>query len=641
MVQCKIFSGFSMSKLDLASLFPTISKDDWAKQVETTLNKGKATSYGIERLISKTLDGIDIEPIYATPSKPISRPSAPVKTSRANWGVIQRVDIPEVTKANEQMLLDLLKGATGVSLVLSGSISAGHYGLPSFDVNSIKRLSQGVELDLISVRLDAGANWHDASQNLLQVYQDRNLNLSRCTLSFCIDPVSAFALTGQSGSNSSVGKNMAATLDAATKAGHEGVVFSADGRVYHDAGASEAQELGFAIASCIEHLRLLEQSGTDISTIWPRLGMVLSADSEQFTTIAKFRAAHLLWRQVQIAMKVEPCALQLDVETSGRMMSVQDPYVNMLRTTSATFAAGIGGVSSLAVLPFSIAIGCPDDLARRMARNTQLVLQEESSIGLVSDAGAGSGYVENFSNELAKHAWEIMQEIEANGGMMASLIDGKVQGLISQVCTTRNADIAKRKKGIIGVSEFANLDEAPVKVLDVKIVEPQSIADSAMVCDALKTHPISSGFEQLRGRAKQMQPAPTFNLVTLGKQDEFAPRATWATNLFAAGGIAPTDQPATIACICSTDGIYAEQASKTAKRLKENGCKYVFLAGRAGALENEYTQAGIDGFLYVGCNVLDVLQQTLALLEKANASPDTDQDTYQDTGQDIGQGENA
>ncbi len=627
MVQCKIFNGFSMSKLDLASEFPTTSRNDWAKQVEATLNKGKTTTHGVERLVKRTLDGIDIEPIYETPDQINARPPGPVNTTqghaKAHWDIIQRVDIPDANMANEQVLLDLLKGATGISFVLAGSVSSGHYGLPDFDTNTIKRLSQGVELDLISVRLDAGAKWQTAAQNLLQVYRDRNLNLSRCSLSFCIDPVSAFATTGQSANKQEIGKAMASILSTTTRAGHEGVVFSADGRGYHDAGASEAQELGFAIASTIEHLRLLEQHGVDLANIWPRLGMVLSADAEQFSTIAKLRAAHLLWRQLQVAMNVEPCALQLDAETSGRMMSVQDPYVNMLRTTSATFASGIGGVSSLAVLPFSIAIGCPDDLARRMARNSQLVLQEESSIGLVNDAGAGSGYIEHFSNELAKHAWAVMQEVEANGGMLACLRAGKIQHMISQVSTMRNADIAKRKKGIIGVSEFANLDEAPVKVLDVKVVETQPVSNGEMVCDALKIHPISSGFEQLRERAKQMQPAPMFNLVTLGKQDEFAPRATWVTNLFAAGGIAPTDQSATIACICSTDSIYTEQASKTAKRLKENGCKYVFLAGRVGTMESEYTQAGIDGFLFAGCNVLEILQQTLALLEKTGASQDT------------------
>jgi len=345
--------------------------------------------------------------------------------------------------------------------------------------------------------------------------------------------------------------------------------------------------------------------------------LTLSADVDQFLTIAKLRAAHLVWLKLQEAMGVEASPLNLDVETSLAMMSQRDPYVNMLRTTTAAFAAGIGGASSVTVLPFTSAIGVADHFGRRMARNSQVILQEESSIGLVGDAAAGSGYVETVTNQVAEKAWTILQYIEANGGMLNTLASGHVQTLIAQSADKARKDISTRKQPLVGVSEFASLAETPVKVLDYKPIAKQANeVTGSLSCAVLDQVSIAAPFELLRDQAETMTPAPEVRLVNLGQQSEFAARATWITNLFAAGGIKASDieTAGKIACICSSDAVYGEQAAATAKQLKADGFEFVYLAGRPSELADALKASGVDDFIFAGCDVLALLQKSLKML---------------------------
>jgi len=613
-----------MTKLTLAADFPDITQSQWIKQAEATVKSGD-----INRLVSTTGDDIAIQPIYSTPDDvfaSLNTRSVPTDSPQgtAPWEIVQRADIPDIATANRQILDDLKNGATGIAMVLPGSVTAGAYGVPVSSVDDIKRLMKDVELDLIALRLDAGhgggLGGRLVASNLLQVYQDRNLNLSRCDLNLALDPVASFALGGTTVGVDELASRMAIILQQAREAGHKGIVFSSNGRTYHEAGASQAQELGFALAGTVQHLRLLERAGIDLADIWPQLGLVLSADADQFLTIAKLRAAHLVWQRLQEAMEAEPQPLNLDVETSLSMMSRSDPYVNMLRTTTAAFAAGIGGASSVSVLPFTSAIGVADGFARRMARNAQIVLQEESGIGLVGDAAAGSGYVEAVTSQIAEKSWSILQDIEADGGMLSALSDGQVQKHIAQNATKTASATRSRKQVIVGVSEFASFEDTPVRTLDFKPVTRQLPADKGsgdgLGCDKLTAIVLSEPFETLRDKAQAVTPSPIVQLVTLGQQSDFSARATWASNLFAAGGIkTSTDRSGNkIACICSSDALYSQQGAATAAQLKSDGVEFVFLAGRPSELVDALKQSGVDDFLYAGCDVLAVLQKTLKML---------------------------
>lgn len=480
-----------MAKLSLAGEFPEVTEEDWVRQAQKVLGADS-----LEPLVTVTNDGIAIQPIYATPDEPFANLSGAQKP----WAIMQRADIPDITAANKQILDDLMHGATGISIVLPGAVTAGAYGVPVSTVTDIKRLMKSVEMDLIAVRLDAGARSLDLAGQLLQVYQDRNLDPSRCDLTLAIDPIAGFATTGNGLEPNKIATHMTGVLRQWRESGHAGVVFAGDGRVYHESGASQAQELGFAIASVLQQMRLLEQAGADLANIWQHFGLLLSADADQFLTIAKLRAARLVWRQLQKAMGVEVSRLQLDVETSLAMMSRRDPNVNMLRTTSAAFAAGVGGADSLSVLPFSCRLGVADGFARRIARNSQIVLQEESGIGVVGDAAAGSGYVEDVTGQIAEKAWQIMQQIEAAGGMFAALRDGLVQSLIAESHVRTRQAVESGEKIIVGVNKFTTSDEKPVRTLNFQAAQMAADRHSGeMTCTPLQPRSPASESDDFEG----------------------------------------------------------------------------------------------------------------------------------------------
>ncbi|MEO9876783.1 MAG: methylmalonyl-CoA mutase family protein [Anderseniella sp.] len=620
-----------MSELKLADEFPALERDDWRALVDASL---KAKSY--ETLRTRTADGIVIEPVYGAAENATPLPAAPARAAADAWTLVQRSDIPEIAAANTQMLDDLMNGASGISLVLPGSISAGASGVAVTDVRSVQRLFEGVELDLIDLRLDGGRHGRDLALVVLDEYKRRRLDLSRCSLTLGLDPLGAYAHGGKVTERSELSRRFGEMFTLATGMDHQGPVAQADARVYHGAGCSEAQELGFALATAVDYLRMLEAGGITPADVAPRMSMMLTTDADQFVTIAKLRAARLLWARLLDVSGLAPTPVTLHVETAARMMSKRDPHVNLLRATTASFAAGIGGADSVSVLPFTHALGLPDGFARRMARNVQSLLLEESRVGRVRDATAGSGHVEDLTHELARSAWSVFQIIEAHGGMMAALTDGKVQAMIADVRIARDKNIARRKMSLTGVSEFPNLNEAPNKTLDMYVPADWKIGDAAPAagmetCKALQQHRLSEGFEALRDTSDAVLSdtgtRPTVFLAVLGKPADFTVRATWMSNLLASGGVdvvtGPPDELAAsklnISCICSSDAVYSGEAEEAARSLAQQGATYIMMAGKPGEMEASLTAAGVQRFVHAGQDMLELLNE-LSILATGEAS---------------------
>jgi len=619
-----------MSNLKLASGFPAIDHVEWRALVDASL-KGRP----FESLRTRTADGIVIEPVYAPASSPAAVPAATPRLNPEAWALVQRADMPDIAAANAQMLEDLENGATGITLLLPGTLMAGHGGVAITGQRSIERLFEGVELDLISLRLDGGRNGRDLALLVLEEYMRRRLDLTRCNLTFGLDPLGAFAHGGKLIGRSELTRRFGDMFRLATDADHHGAVAQADARVYHGSGCSEAQELGLALATAVEYMRMLEEGGIDPAQSAPRISMLLTADADQFLTIAKLRAARLLWARTLEASGLEPTPLVLHVETAARMMSARDPHVNMLRTTTATFAAGVGGADSVTVLPFTQALGLADGFARRMARNTQSLLLEESRAGRVCDAAAGSGYVEALTQELAEAAWAVFQAMERDGGMMAALVKGAPQKLIDEVRMARDKAIAQRKLLLTGVSEFPNLSQAPVRTLDMPQLSDWSIGEpwpGAMeTCEPLVQHRLGEGFETLRNLSddhlKAAGKRPQVFLATLGTPANFTVRATWIANLLASGGIEAVTggldefdaSGLDVACICSSDAIYATEAEASAQTLSRLGAKHIMLAGRPGNIEGLLSDAGIMQFVHAGQDVLELLNNLSARVRGENS----------------------
>ncbi len=354
----------------------------------------------------------------------------------------------------------------------------------------------------------------------------------------------------------------------------------------------------------------------------------LSADADQFLTLAKFRALRLLWARVEESCGLKPEPMFIAAETAWRMLTQRDSDVNMLRATIATFSAALGGANSITVLPHTLALGLPDAFARRIARNTQLVLLEESNLEKVADPAAGAGGIETLTRQLCEAAWSQFQDIEKAGGAFAALEQNIIQKKVATARGARDANIAKRRDILTGASEFPNLHERTPAVLDAKPVELPSYGEAKITFDALSPVRLAAPFEALRDASdaalKASGSRPKVFLANLGTPADFTARATFAKSFFETGGIEAVDTDgfsdpeklatafkaanASLVCLCSSDKAYATSAIAAAQALHSAGAKHIYLAGRPADLEADLRTAGVSEFIFAGADALALLK---------------------------------
>ncbi|MBR1187629.1 methylmalonyl-CoA mutase family protein [Bradyrhizobium sp. AUGA SZCCT0160] len=615
-------------ELRLAADFAPAHYDDWRKLVDGVL-KGAP----FEKLVGKTSDGLKIDPIY-----PRAQGAAPVagRPAAAPWQIMQRADHPDAKAANAQALHDLENGATGLTLVFAGANGAYGFGLdPSPE--AVAQILDGIYLDAgIGVELQIGPQSRMAAIHVAEYIKGKGLDPASCDIRFGLDPLGAGAVWGSSPySWSEIVPAVTTAIKGLAALGFKGPLAAADGRVIHDAGGSEVQELAFVLASGVAYLRAIETAGIPLEDAQGMVYARLSADADQFLTLAKFRAIRLLWARVEQACGLTPKPLFVAADTAWRMLTQRDPYVNMLRATMATFSAGLGGANAITVLPHTLALGLPDPFARRAARNTQLVLLEESNLAKVSDPAAGSGGIETLTKQLCEAAWSLFQEIEKVGGLFAALEQNLIQRKVAATRTVRETNIAKRRDVLTGASEFPNLHEAEIAVLDAKPIALAPYGEARFKFDALPPMRLAAPFEVLRDKSdaklKSASARPKIFLANLGTPADFTARATFAKSFFETGGIEAIDtqgfaDPATlaaafkasgadVACLCSADRVYAAHALAAAQALQAAGAKHIYLAGRPGEQEAALRAAGVGDFIFAGGDALAMLQDAWKRME--------------------------
>jgi methylmalonyl-CoA mutase len=610
--------------LPLAAEFPAATREAWRRLVEGVL---KGATFDA-RLVAKTYDGLAIEPLYGR--KADARPIAGRAPGTA-WWIAQRADHPDAAAANAEALHDLENGATALSLIFAGGVGAYGYGLAA-DEGTLAQALARIHLDAgIALDLDAGA-WHPGKE-LAALVRRSGIAAAATNIRFGYDPIGTAAASGASPLPwGDLAPAFTTTMGELAAQGFRGPFACADGRLIHNAGGSEAQELAYTLAVAVEYLRALEAQGIALDAARAMVYFRLAADANQFLTMAKFRALRTLWARVEDACGLVPAPPFVAAETAWRMMTRRDPYVNMLRATVAVVGAGLGGADAITVLPFTLALGLPDRFARRIARNTQLVLLEESNLAKVADPAAGAGGIEDLTDKLCRAAWAAFQEIEAAGGAWAALQQGMIQNKVAAVRTAREAAVARRKDALTGTSDFPDLAEAPVAVLEVAPVAPPPVP-AAPTFEPLPRIRLAEPFEALRDASDrtlaQTGARPKVFLANLGTPADFAARATFAKNFFEAGGIEAVGNDgfesrdalvagfrasgARLACLCSSDAVYAREAVATAQALRDAGA-VLLLAGRPGALEAALTEAGVGGFVFAGCDALAALRTTHGLI---------------------------
>ncbi|MCX4760263.1 methylmalonyl-CoA mutase subunit beta [Streptomyces sp. NBC_01275] len=587
--------------LSLAAEFPDATHEQWQRLVAGVLRKSgrEVSDEAAEEALSTALeDGLRARPLYSAhdsapdPGLPGFAPF--VRGGRAEGNALGGWDVRQRHAADdgELVLADLENGVTSLWLVV---------GAGGFPVSSLGRVLDGVYLDLAPVVLDAGREVEPAAAELLRLYEERGVARDAARGNLGADPLAHEARTGDGGFDFAP----VAALARRCAEEYPGLrALTVDALPYHEAGGSAAQELGCSLATGVAYLRQLTEAGLSVEQACAQLEFRYAATADQFLTIAKLRAARRLWARVAEVCGAPGGQVQHAV-TSSVMTTRRDPWVNMLRATVATLAAGVGGADAVTVLPFDHALGLPDAFSRRIARNTSTILVEESHLSRVIDPAGGSWYVERLTDELAHAGWEFFQSIERAGGQAAALRSGRVGEELAATWAARSAKLAKRREPVTGVSEFPHLAER--SVAREPAPEPPS--------GGLPRVRRDEAYERLRARSDAHLAAtgarPRIFLAALGPAAAHTARLTFASNLFQAGGIEPVtegafeDSGATEVCLCSSDALYEERAAEVAASLRAAGASQVFLAGRPG----QYP--GVDAYVFAGCDAVAVLSATL------------------------------
>src|ERR1700733_15279732 len=469
----------STDDLRLAADFAPATYEDWRKLVDGVL-KGAP----FEKLVGKTYDELRIEPIYRR--APDTAPIA-ARASGAPWQIMQRIDHPDAAMAIAQALQDLENRATGLEIEFAGGPGARGFGVADATRETLAKVFDGVFFDAgIAIGLNPVVGRGNAGTILADLIEAKGINPANVDIRVNYQALTTMAVRGAAPSPwSEMAIPFAKVVGDLMGRGFKGPFVLADGRPIHDAGGSEVQELAFALAVAVAYLRMLEAGGIALDRTCAALSFRLCADADQFLTMAQFRALRSLWARIEQSCGLAPKPIFVAAETSWRMLTQRDPYVNMLRATIATFSAGLGGADAITVLPHTLALGLPDAFARRAARNTQLVLLEESNLVKVSDPAAGSGGIETLTQQLCEAAWALFQEIEKAGGAFAALANNLIQRKVAATRASREANIARRKEVQTGASEFPNLHEAHVAVLDVRPAVPTPLTAATITFDAL------------------------------------------------------------------------------------------------------------------------------------------------------------
>ena len=655
----------------LAGDFPPATEEQWLALVDKVL-KGAPLS----KLESSTPGGLPVHPLYTRDdapgggdvaglpgSAPFTRGAVAGARPDGAWGIRTLITAPDPSDANKTVLRELERGSTELTIRFDEAFRSGVTphdaafsqlggvdGVLLGTTSDLAAVLEGVFLDLAPVHLEPGAQFTRAAEQLMAVWESHDLDPTTVTGGFGADPLGVLAASGRLPQGIEPALIELSSLAARASRTHPGVrTVSVDSTPYVEAGASEVQELAVMLATGAAYLRALSDVGLDADAACAQIEVTLSADADVFTNIAKLRAARRVWSTMTAACGASSEAQPpvLHVRTAERMLTRRDPWVNLLRVTAASFAAGLGGAASVTALPFDTELGEPVELGRRMARNTQLLLQEESNLGRVVDPTGGSWYVESLTDEIATAAWSLFTELEAAGGLPAVLLDGSLAARIAEVAAERLRRVATRREPITGVSEFPDIGEAELDRTepDMRVLRSRATANAAPAptraagdtpteCEPLPRIRWAQQFERLRDGSDAYLAAtgarPKVFLVNLGPVAVHTARATFAKNFFEAGGIQAVtsergatvgfDDPADavadvfadgahLVCICSSDAVYAERAETMASALAAAGLTNIYLAGNPGDRRAAEVAAGVTEFVHVGVDVLDVLQR--------------------------------
>ena len=636
-------------KLNLLADFPAVSSEQWMEVVTRDL---KGSDFE-KRLVWRTNEGFKVQPFYraedieglkTTEVKPAAYPYVRSTKPNNDWLIRQDIKVENVVEANKKALNALSRGATSLGFQLKKADLT-----PQYIADLLKDIDPtAVELNF-NICVSKGA---ELAQILTDFYKTNDFYADPKLLvgSINIDPINRILLKGKDLNRESMFEKVKSVVVAASELPFYKVI-GVNAVTLNNAGAFCAQELGYALAWGNEYLSTLVENGVDKSLAAKKIKFNFGVGSNYFMEIAKFRAARLLWAQIVMAYQPkcqhEDCSnnkpdglcrcsakMRIHAETTQFNMTIFDDYVNMLRTQTEAMSATIAGVDSLTVLPYDISYKNSGEFSERIARNQQLLLKEESNFDKVIDPSAGSYYIETLTKEIAEQAWAIFLNVEDDGGFFEMVKKGTIQEAIKTTAANRFRDVSSRKEVLVGTNQFPNFTEkalGKVKNGETKIAHSGCCCGDEHQGDVEILEPVRGAkeFEALRFATEKSGKTPKVFMLTIGNLAMRLARAQFSSNFFACAGYeiidnlgfetvekgvdAALDAKADIVVLCSSDDEYAEFAPQAYDLLKD---KALFVVAGAPKSMDELKEKGIEHFIHVRSNVLEMLQEFNAKLLK-------------------------
>ena len=613
----------------LFSEFPPVSTEKW----EEVINKDLKGADYEKKLVWKTIEGFKVRPYYRAENlegleyldtNPGEKPFVRGKHMADNvWEVRQDIRVKDLAEANRIALDAVQRGATSLGLCAKQVSS----------VADLEKLLKGIYINAVSINFMCSDDYLQLLKLYAEYAKKNGYKAEELCGSVDFDMFRYALKNGKFHRGEEGDLQMAKEL---VEYAHDALpkfrVLAVNGQMLHNSGSNIVQELGFSLAAANELVCRLTDMGCKAHRVACRIQLNVGVGSTYFMEIAKIRAARLLWSKIVEQYKPEcDCAYKLFINatTSAWNQSVYDPYVNMLRSTTEAMSSAVAGADSISVLPFDNAYKEADDFGYRIARNQQLLLKEESYLDKIVDPAAGSYYIENLTDEIAKGAWERFLKVEEAGGMCKALRAGLVQDEVEATAKQRDLDIATRKTTILGTNQYPNLLEKMGEKIEKDGKHCCCCCEKGDEVRVLKPYRGAEAFEELRMQTERAARRPKVFLLTYGNLTMRKARAGFATNFFGVAGYEIIDNPgfatadegakaalesgADVVVLCSSDDEYAELTEPVCKALKGK-VKSLVLAGFPKEMVETYKGYGIDEFIHVKTNVLESLTNFQKLL---------------------------
>ena len=572
------------------------------------------------KLVWKTGEGFNVRPYYRAEnlegikflgSQAGEFPYVRGTHAHNRWRVHQTVSVVCPKEANAEALKILNAGVDSLGFCIASA---------DFSAADLDMLLKDICIPAVEITF-CGEKMANVAELVLAKVEKEGIAKEDVRIAFCIDPL-VKGLSSKGDFCSPNGEKCIARiveLIHKTKEYKHVRIVTVAGQTFGNSGSTIVEELAFTLSAGHDYLVRLTDAGLDVDAAARKLRFSFSVSSNYFMEIAKFRAARMLWANIVKGYgpaKNCACKMQIHAETSRWNQTVYDPYVNMLRGTTEAMSATIAGVHSLEVMPFDASFENPTEFSKRIARNVELLLKNESHFDQVVDPAGGSYYVENLTQSIAAEAWKLFLEIEEKGGYTEAYKAGLIVERIKASAAAKDKNIATRRQTLLGANQYPNFTEVAGKEITAESVTRKQAEGNVLV-----PYRGAMAFEEMRLQVDRSGKEPKAFMLTCGNLGMARARSQFSCNFFACAGIkvidntyfksieegakAALESKAQIVVVCASDDDYAEAAPKVKELL---GGKAILVVAGAPACAPELEAQGITNFINVKSNVLETLK---------------------------------